>query len=205
MVQQAESLINLSHFEPCSQANGPGKRSVVWVQGCTLKCHGCINQHTWSLASKELIDANELFDRIMQNSHLIEGVTFSGGEPFLQARVLAELSRKLKTAGLSIVCFSGFTLSKLQSKNAPANSEVLLSQIDLLIDGPYVPAQKTNISPLCGSANQQLHFLTDRYSIQDINCPRIEFNIGQDQTILTGFMNNRQGDLVTDLLRAVLP
>ncbi|MFH0840427.1 MAG: 4Fe-4S single cluster domain-containing protein [bacterium] len=205
MVQRAESLINLSHFEPCSQANGPGKRSVIWVQGCTLKCHGCINQYTWSLAPKELIDVNELFDRIMQNSHLIEGVTFSGGEPFLQAGLLAELSKKLKTAGMSIVCFSGFTLSKLQSKNAPEGSEALLNQIDLLIDGPYVPAKQTNSSPLRGSTNQQLHFLTDRYSIQDINCPRIEFNIGQNKTILTGFMNNRQGDLVSDLLRAVLP
>ncbi|MFC1622764.1 4Fe-4S single cluster domain-containing protein [Patescibacteria group bacterium] len=180
--------INLSHFEPHSRANGPGVRAVIWVQGCSIGCKDCINQHTWPHKPKELVTVDELFNRVMGVADLIEGVTFSGGEPFQQAGPLAKLTNRLSQAGLSIVCFTGFTLEFLKSQKAPTGSELFLQQIDLLIDGPYIEAKKTNSLPLRGSANQRLCFLTNQYSIVDVNCPRVEFHISQGQITSTGFM-----------------
>jgi anaerobic ribonucleoside-triphosphate reductase activating protein len=193
--------INLFHLEPFSQANGPGKRSVVWVQGCSFQCPGCANQHLWPFIDRELISVEALFKRIMEGAGQIEGVTFSGGEPFLQAKPLAELAAKLKSAGLSIVCFTGFKFEDLESPQAPAGSGEFLDSIDLLIDGKFEEAKKTDNLPLCGSANQVLHFLSDRHKISDvISCPKSEVRITDDGTMETGFGDNKK---MSFLLRAV--
>jgi organic radical activating enzyme len=96
-----------------------------------------------------------------------EGISFSGGEPFLQASALALLAREVRRSGRSVVSYSGFTLQELQSGEVP-DAAALLSELDILIDGPFVPAQAATL-PWRGSSNQQIHFLTDRYGPQDLS------------------------------------
>ena len=103
----------------------------------------------------------QLAEQIVRDPE-IEGVTFLGGEPFAQARALAELGRIVKQKGLSVVTFTGYTLDYLlQSGNQDYLD--LLSVTDLLIDGPFQIERLDTSRPWVGSSNQRYHFLTDRY------------------------------------------
>lgn len=157
--RQKGSLINMAAFLPVSRSNGPGRRAVVWVQGCGRNCSGCFNQDMRSFADKQLIAPGELAKRILAIEG-IEGVTFSGGEPFGQAEVLAELAEQLRVCGLNIMIFTGYTFGELSTGSNPAWQR-LLTVTDLLVAGPYeqdLPSQDY----LRASVNQQLVFLTDR-------------------------------------------
>lgn len=153
--------INLAKFMPCSYANGPGARAVIWVQGCPIRCPGCFNPHTHSFEPRKLVTVDELTERILNLSG-IEGVTYSGGEPFAQAAALATLSERLRAKGLSIVSYSGYTIEALKA-SSDLSKRALLEQLDILIDGPFIQAQRASLL-WRGSANQRVHFLTDRYS-----------------------------------------
>lgn len=153
-------LINLHSFLERSTENGPETRTVLWVQGCTLACPGCFNPDTHDMAPRTLISVEELAETICQISG-IEGVTISGGEPFLQAGALAELGRLLRRQHLGIVVFSGFTYAHLTRANNP-EWNALLTCTDLLIAGPFIQELTCQL-PLRGSSNQTLHVLTGRY------------------------------------------
>ena len=148
--------LNIMGYVNRSEVNGPGRRAVVWVQGCLRACPGCFNPASWSFEPNQIISIDELVKRILGDPEN-EGVTFSGGEPFWQASVLAEVAKQVKARGLNVMSFSGFTLTDLQKENAPAGSQALLEQLDILIDGPYVESLAINepTSPV-SSRNQQV-------------------------------------------------
>lgn len=149
--------LNLMGYVDESEVNGPGCRAVIWVQGCLRECPGCFNPDSWSFEINQLMSVDELVEKITSNPRN-EGVTFSGGEPFWQAPALANLARKLKAKGLNVMSFTGFTLERLQSEYAPAGSEDLLSQLDILIDGPYLQSQAVNSADsTVSSSNQRVH------------------------------------------------
>ena len=150
--------IRVSSVLERSIAHGPGERFVLWVQGCTLACPGCFSPDTHPLHEGDLVPVDEMASRILAVRG-IEGVTFSGGEPMLQAAALAELSRKLKIHGLTIMCYTGFTLSRLQAADTEAIGRFLVD-IDILVDGPFVREQAAKLR-WRGSRNQQVHYLTD--------------------------------------------
>jgi anaerobic ribonucleoside-triphosphate reductase activating protein len=181
--------LNIMGYVDESEVNGPGKRAVVWVQGCDRECPGCFNTASWSFEINQLISVDELAEKILSNPQN-QGVTFSGGEPFYQAKSLAQLAQKLKASGLSIMSFTGFTLKELKSEKAPAGAEELLDQLDLLIDGPYVQSLAINSpeSPV-SSRNQQLHIFNPKFK-DDISwaSDQIEIHILKDGTrLITGF------------------
>ncbi len=149
--------LNLMGYVDESEVNGPGCRAVIWVQGCLRECPGCFNPDSWSFKINQLIPVDALVEKITSNPRN-EGVTFSGGEPFWQASALADLARQVKARGLNVMSFTGFTLEQLQSKNAPAGSQDLLAQLDILIDGPYIQSLAINSpeSPV-SSSNQRVH------------------------------------------------
>lgn len=156
--------LNITGFVEESLANGPGgPRAVVWTQGCQHACRGCQNPDTWDTERVvKLTSPEELAERILANPHHT-GVTYSGGEPFLQARGLAQVSRIIREKrGLTTVCYSGFTYEELTGEGAPDAADDFLREIDLLIDGRYVEALK-NPDPKAhiwrGSANQRLIWL----------------------------------------------
>jgi anaerobic ribonucleoside-triphosphate reductase activating protein len=95
------------------------------------------------------------------NTGDIEGVTYTGGEPMLQAHALVLLSQLLRQHGLTVFCFTGYKLEMLRKSRNPWVCR-FLDQIDILIDGPFVQVKAT---PLLwrGSANQGVHFLSETY------------------------------------------
>lgn len=159
------SSINLHNFVSRSRANGPGERAVVWVQGCSRRCPGCFNPESQGFIRKEMVTVDDLFARIAGIGK-IDGVTFSGGEPFEQAGALAELAKKIHGLGLTVVCYTGYTVEQLREANR-ADWNTLLQEVDLLIDGPFVQSERCN-EPYRGSKNQRLIFLTGRIRQEDI-------------------------------------
>ncbi|MCP4696772.1 MAG: radical SAM protein [Gammaproteobacteria bacterium] len=183
------ALLNLGAWQARSVVNGPGERFVLWVQGCPWHCRGCINpEFLPARPAKHHLRAAELAAKILAIQG-IEGVTYSGGEPFLQAAALAELSEPLHTAGLGVVCFSGYTVEALREKNDAATNR-LLQQTDLLIDGMF---EQDQAAPLRwrGSRNQRLHFLTARYARYAHEADRpvheVELSLSRDTMTASGF------------------
>ena len=184
-----------------SVVNGPGVRFVLWVQGCTIHCPGCINPDLLPLVSHHIVKVSDMARRIISTPG-IEGVTFTGGEPTLQADALAELCSQIKDKGLTILCYSGYRLEELRSRNNSGLSE-LLAQIDLLIDGPYMSAESAPL-PWRGSHNQRLHFLSpayvnlsEEYSVSD---RQIELIVGSKFWTMTGTWENHFRRRLEELL-----
>lgn len=188
--------LNIMGYVNESEVNGPGCRAVIWVQGCLRACPGCFNPASWSFDINELVTIDHLVERILANPRN-QGVTFSGGEPFWQAPALAELARKVKAHGLSVMSFTGFTLERLQSPYGPAGAQDLIDQLDILIDGPFIAAQAVNSpdSPV-SSRNQRVHILNPEFK-QAISwaSDQLEIHILKDGSrIITGY----RGQLISD-------
>ncbi|MGM3309180.1 4Fe-4S single cluster domain-containing protein [Anabaena sp. WFMT] len=181
--------LNIMGYVDKSEVNGPGCRAVVWVQGCPRECDGCFNPDSWTFEINQLVAIDTLAADIIKNPHNT-GVTFSGGEPFWQASALANLARQLKAAGLNVMSFTGFTLKQLQSESAPPGSQELLSQLDILIDGPFVQSQAVNspMSPV-SSKNQRVHVFNPELQDQiSWASDQIEVHILKDgDRIVTGY------------------
>lgn len=156
--------LNIAQICPETRALGPGKRFVIWVQGCPFNCLGCVAPDWIPVSTSRSTDIVDLVARITVIEGL-EGLTISGGEPFLQAEGLAELIclvRDLRPA-ISTIAYSGFTLEQLQKKALSDPSiDKLLSHLDVLVDGLY-RADLNDNRGLRGSSNQRVHFLTPRY------------------------------------------
>lgn len=189
LMQIPAGYLNIMGYIDESEVNGPGCRAVVWVQGCLRECPGCFNPASWSFEINQLISTNTLAQKILSHPRN-EGVTFSGGEPFWQAPALAALARQVKAAGLNVMSFTGYTLEQLRSPYAPAGAEDLLSQLDLLIDGPYVKSLAVHRpDSLVSSSNQQVHIfnpaLSDRLTWAS---DQIEVHILKDGSrVVTGY------------------
>jgi len=141
---------------------GPGERAVVVVQGCHLRCAGCIAEATHALDGGEEIGVEELGARLAALDG-IDGVTFTGGEPFLQAPALSRLLDRLRRARpeLSAMSFSGYRIEWLRAKGSPAQRG-LLRRLDVLVDGPYVRRLHADLL-WRGSSNQRIHALSSRH------------------------------------------
>ena len=136
--------------------DGPGIRFTIFVQGCPHRCPGCHNPQTHDFLGGYDDDTDSLFERIIKNP-LLDGVTFSGGEPFCQARPLAELAVRLRAAGLGVMSYSGFTVEELIREASSENAYMeLLNSIDYLVDGRFVESLKSYECRFRGSTNQRI-------------------------------------------------
>ena len=153
---------------------------------------GCAVPQTWAVDGGRLIDADVLADQIICGPP-VEGVTFLGGEPFVQASELAYIGRRISNHGLSVVTFTGYRLEAIKAANRRGYEE-LLAVTDLLIDGPF-QREKADLSrPWVGSSNQRFHFLTDRYKylVDELNSipNRIEVRLSPDgRVLINGLVN----------------
>ncbi len=179
-------FIRVHDILPNSRVNGPGRRGVIFFQGCSRACPGCFNPGLQSVTAGRLISLEEVVERVWQ-SEGIEGLTFSGGEPFEQASALAALCARLRrTTRFSLMAYSGFTRAEIQSD---ARRAEVLAHLDVLVDGPYLHRLRTSRG-IIGSTNQRVHLLTDRYRAEDfIAGPRrMEMRILENgQVCMTGF------------------
>lgn len=198
--------LNVAARLPQTEAEGPGVRYALWVQGCPLRCPGCCNPHMLAFEEATVWDVQELAQEIV-NTEGIEGLTLIGGEPFAQAAPLAALCKTVREAGLSVMAFSGFTLRVLQNP-ARADWQALLAQLDLLVDGPYIQEQQVQNRRWIGSANQEVHFLTERYAHMreeqegwDPHPNTIELRLVNGQIFINGFPHED----VTEALQQFAP
>lgn len=180
-------MLNIARFIPCTKAEGIGKRFCIWVQGCNLACPNCCNLALQPFIPRNLMPTQKLLELIAQSkkAHDIEGVTFLGGEPFLQAKGLSKLAKGIRQMGLSIICFSGFTHKEILDSHIKERAE-LLSYLDVLIDGRYIQEQKSSSRNLVGSSNQRFIYLTDRYdsSIESSSLTELEVRLTSDSIAL---------------------
>ena len=161
MGQAGYSRDMLSIYDLCQQGSralGPGLRYVIWTQGCPFHCEGCATPESRTKTHDKQVYITALAEDILARPS-IEGVTISGGEPFLQAEALADFLDLVlaKRPELTVMLYTGFLREYLTWPKA----QRLLGHLDLLIDGPYVKELNDN-QGLRGSSNQQLHFLTPR-------------------------------------------
>ena len=180
--------LNLASRLPCTEAEGPGRRAALWVQGCNKRCRGCCNPAYLQLAERELVSASSVLDwlRNAHHAHDLEGVTFLGGEPMLQAQGLAFVAQGAQSLGLSVMVFSGYTKTELDAMQLPGVDQ-LLRYTDVLVDGPYEASLPEISRRWVGSTNQQFHYLTERYDAQiekrDAVERLIEVRINSDGTV----------------------
>lgn len=147
--------LRLAGIEEESIVDGPGLRMTVFVQGCLLDCPGCQNPQTHDLSGGEPAEAEDILEKFCSDP-LLAGVTFSGGEPFLQPEPLLWLARQVHARGKNVMSFSGYTFEQLMEKGQENPSILsLLDELDALVDGPYVEKLR-NIDLLYrGSSNQR--------------------------------------------------
>jgi anaerobic ribonucleoside-triphosphate reductase activating protein len=157
--------LNVAMVVASTEAEGPGKRFAIWVQGCPYRCVGCCNPEMLAFGKvRDQMSPQSLAAQALAAG--VEGVSFLGGEPFSQAAGLAEVARLVRAGGLSVMVYSGHTLEEIRALEDPG-AAALLSQVDLLVDGRYDETRRSTGRRWIGSDNQVLHFLTDRYAPDD--------------------------------------
>jgi anaerobic ribonucleoside-triphosphate reductase activating protein len=160
-----------------SRANGPGRRMVVWFQGCTLGCPGCFNPAT-HVAAGMVTDLDVVIAELAKAD--VEGLTLSGGEPMQQAPAALELLLAARRRRLSTLMFSGYTRDELA---AQALGPAVLAHLDVLIDGRYQAGER-HAADLRGSSNQTIHVLTGRHTRAEVEAtPEAEITIGLDGSL----------------------
>ena len=158
-------VVRVLRFLPATEAEGPGRRAALWVQGCSIRCPGCFNPHSWAFDGGEPVGWPELVEAVRTAAAdlAIEGLTLLGGEPFDQAAPLAALAEAVQAEGLSVMTFTGYVLEDLRAAGRD-DWDRLLTATDLLVDGPYLAHRPERRRPWVGSDNQRFWFLTDRYA-----------------------------------------
>ncbi|WP_372661571.1 4Fe-4S single cluster domain-containing protein [Amycolatopsis kentuckyensis] len=152
-------FLTVAETHPACRVLGPGTRYVVWVQGCPLSCAGCVSPQWIPFDGGHRVAVAELAEEIAGSG--ADGLTLSGGEPFAQAGALARLVTTVRSRrDLSVLCYTGHTLEHLRRHGDPG-ARALLSEVDILIDGPYVAARHADLR-WRASANQRVHDLTGR-------------------------------------------
>lgn len=199
--------LQIAQIVPCTEAEGPGQRFAIWLQGCPLRCPGCCNPEFLSFEggeSKSLSEVlAELDSAIEQHNRdgcatawhnrpgcaAIEGITLLGGEPLAHANGAAALAIAAQERGLSVMVFTGYTLEQAREMSDP-NVDLLLANTDILVDGPYVRELPDTERRWIGSTNQRVHFLTNRYRADD-PCWRgrntLEIRVRGNEVSVNGF------------------
>ena len=185
LYKKMSDKILISHTEKNTDLLGPYRRFVIWVHGCCFDCEGCLAESTKNGAYTET-DIKELAQEILSSE--TEGITISGGEPFLQAKALFELVSLLKSIkDIGVIIYSGFTLEELQENE---ENRDLLTVTDILIDGRYIK-ELDDGKAYIGSSNQHLYYLSDRYKdigqeYYSADKRRAEIKFTLDKAVLIG-------------------
>ncbi|MGN9165400.1 anaerobic ribonucleoside-triphosphate reductase activating protein [Tissierellaceae bacterium HCP3S3_D8] len=139
-----------------SIVDGPGIRLVVFTQGCVHNCIGCHNPQTHSFNGGKYMEVEEILDMAMENP-LLDGITISGGEPFHQGHVCSILANKVKSKGLNVISYTGYTFEDILNEiDINVGWKELLYATDILIDGKFNIDKKNLLLKFRGSENQRI-------------------------------------------------
>ena len=151
-----EEILRISGTVKDSVVDGPGHRFVIFTQGCHMNCEGCNRPENLDPTKGKSVSIDTLFSEIEEVKDNIDGVTFSGGEPFLQAGALASLGRMIKDKlNLEIITYTGYSIELISNEIQSNNLDWmrLLTVTDFIVDGKY---EKDKPSDKFGSDNQRI-------------------------------------------------
>lgn len=151
-----ENYIRIANIIKESIVDGPGIRMVVFAQGCKHKCPGCHNPETHSFDGGTLVTVDWILEQAKRNP-LLDGITFSGGEPFEQADAFAVLAQEAKKLNLNIVTYTGYTYEYIiENSSRYGGWDTLLDNTDILVDGRYESEKRDILLKFRGSENQRI-------------------------------------------------
>ena len=198
-------LLSISHYILGTKVLGPFLRNALWVSGCCFNCDGCLAKEM-NKQNPKSISTHELANVFLTTK--AEGVTISGGEPFLQSKALSEMIDIIREErDYGVIIYSGYTIDELIQKD-DLDINNLLSKTDILIDGRYIKDLDDG-KPYRGSSNQRIIPLTDRYSgyISDYynsqNKRSIEIQIDRNSFYLVGVPSQHGLETWKELTRKV--
>jgi anaerobic ribonucleoside-triphosphate reductase activating protein len=187
---QPDLTLQVARIVPVTEAEGPGRRFALWLQGCPLRCPGCCNPEMLPFEGGQRRAVAEICSDIdAARAQGIEGITLLGGEPLAHAAAGAALARAAHERGLTVMVFSGYTLEEARGLPDPAVAE-LLAETDILVDGPYLREQPEPRRRWIGSANQRVHFLTNRCRADDprwLQTNTLEVRLRDGELTVNGF------------------
>lgn len=157
--------MNYGNIKFIDTADGEGVRVSLFISGCRNHCPGCFNQDTWDFDfGKEFteIEENEILEGC--NKEYISGLTILGGEPFEpeNQKVIVELIKKFKEKFLkkTLWMYTGYVLDKDllpgQRKYVEGVTGLILDSVDVLVDGPFILAERNLSLKFRGSNNQRI-------------------------------------------------
>lgn len=133
-----------------TSVDGPGFRTSIYFAGCNHRCPGCHNPSTWPVEAGRDYSLEEVLEIIGRNRF---NVTFSGGDPMLQAAQVLPLAKAIHALGYTIWCYTGFTYEQVLANDTMSR---LLPYIDVLVDGPFIQSERSTEILFRGSTNQRL-------------------------------------------------
>jgi anaerobic ribonucleoside-triphosphate reductase activating protein len=170
-------------------AEGPGLRTALWFQGCSIRCAGCINPHLFSPRGGTQLPVVGIIEDAVAAG--VEGLTLIGGEPFDQPDAGRALALAARAAGLGVIAFSGYEYETLRDR--ADTTRAFLASVDLLVDGPYQEWNPETERALVGSGNQRFIHLTDRYQTYrpELVRNRVDIRVRPNGTIeVAGFLDS---------------
>ena len=193
-LSQSRSLVKsknmkISHYVSHTAVLGPYSRSALWVHGCCFSCEGCLAKEMNAGPYREC--TSEELANIFLGVKDTEGITISGGEPFLQAEELADMLDLIKSKrDYGVIIYSGFLKEQLEDDKKNATQR-LLHHADILIDGHYEQTLDDG-KPYRGSSNQKIHLTTERYGsvyekyYMQSSKRNIEIDVAQENVYMVG-------------------
>ncbi len=147
-------ILRIAGIADDSVVDGDGCRLTVFAQGCPHHCPNCQNPETHDFAGGYETDTETILEKFRDNP-LLSGITLSGGDPFCQPRPMLELAKTVHSSGHDVWAYTGYTLEALQHSD-DSDIRALLQEIDVLVDGPYIDAQRDLTLRFRGSRNQRV-------------------------------------------------
>lgn len=185
------AVANIHSFLNVSEANGPGRRSVIWFQGCMNRCAGCCNPEMQQTRGGKSVAIQDILGWVMQaKKEGIEGISLTGGEPLLQPDACMVVIQEMRKLKLTTVLYTGYETPERWAQRKVWNL------CDIVVAGPYFAAYPDLDRPV-GSSNKKLIFHGKRYTHKDLDrWARGEVIVGRTGKIIqTGVMPDLLGDV----------
>lgn len=148
-------------YEKNEHLYGPGKRLLLFCQGCSIRCNGCVNKHLWNFGDGYNISTQEIVALCKDT----EGITFHGGEPLDQSEGVAEIVKALKCDGKTVILFTGYNYNQL---TLPSQRYVW-KHSDIVVAGRYEESKRDIYLQFRGSTNQRIYTHKGKYKDYKIN------------------------------------
>lgn len=193
--------LNVAEMDVVEGAAGPGRRLVIWLQGCLKRCCGCANGPFLPEGSARVFSTAQIWS-IVDRCGSLDGLTLSGGEPTLQAAALLPLLKEAHRRKLTVVCYSGYEFEELTAAGADPVLREFVGELDLLIDGEYRQELPSG-GAYQPSENQRLHFLSGLITPESVNrTVQTDFLISGGKMTATGTLPISIRKAIAEKLRA---